>query len=164
MFRPEQWRGQKVGIVGLGKSGQAVAKMLYAAGMDVLISEDAAVPANKVPEVAPGISVETGGHSAALFACDFWVKSPGISPRVPVLLEAKKKGIPVFSELEVALSFLPKEVRIFAVTGTNGKTTTTALLGEILKAQARVEGRGRQVWVCGNIGKPVSSCVNEVRA
>ena len=163
MFKPEQWQGKKAGILGLGKSGQAVAELLHGAGMDVLISEEATFPAGNRFTVSPGITVETGGHSAALYACDFWVKSPGMSPRAPVLAEGKKKAIPVFSELEVALAFLPENVRLFAVTGTNGKTTTTALLGEILKTHARVQGQGHHVWVCGNIGTPVSSCVKDVQ-
>lgn len=58
---------------------------------------------------------------------------------------------------------MPKGVRVFAVTGTNGKTTTTALLGEILKLQAQRENKGRQVFVCGNIGSPVSLCAGQVK-
>ena len=152
MFKPEEWQGKKACVLGLGKSGRGVATLLRKHGFEVLISEEGAVPAPKLD----GITVETGGHSPAVFTCDFWVKSPGIFPKSPVLVEAKKRGIPVFSELEVAVSFMPKDVRIFAVTGTNGKTTTTALLGEILKADAMARADGRQVLVCGNIGNPVS--------
>ena len=115
MFNPSLWQGKKAGVLGFGKSGQAVAALLKAHGMDVLISEEANVSAEKLRPIPPGINVETGGHSPKLFACDFWVKSPGILPKMPVLLEGKKRGIPVFSELEVALSFAPKGVRIFAV-------------------------------------------------
>lgn len=164
MFKPEVWQAKKAGVLGLGKSGLAVAELLRAHGFNVLISEEADVPHAKRLSVPAGIQVETGGHSARLFACDFWIKSPGISPKAPVLLEGKKRNIPVFSELEAALAFIPKNVRIFAVTGTNGKTTTTALLGEILKAQAHAEGSKKSVWVCGNIGRPVSLCINNVRA
>ncbi len=159
MFRPALWKGKRACVLGLGKSGRAVALLLQRHGFEVLISEGSAVP----PPSLPGITVETGGHSAAVFDCDFWVKSPGIFPRSPVLLEAKKRGIPVFSELEVAVALMPKKIRIFAVTGTNGKTTTTALLGEILKEDATVLGGHRKVHVCGNIGKPISLCVDEVR-
>lgn len=159
MFKPQEWKGKKAGVLGLGKSGRAVATLLCAHGSPVLISEEAAVAQAKQFAFPGGIDVETGGHSPALLACDFWIKSPGISPRAPILLEAKKQHIPVYSELEVALAFMPKNVRVFAVSGTNGKTTTTALVGEILKADALARGDKRNVWVCGNIGCPVSLCV-----
>lgn len=152
MFKPTQWKGKKACVLGLGKSGVAVASLLYRNGFEVLISEEAPL----IPPALPGMMVETGGHSAAVFTCDFFVKSPGIPPKSPVLMEAKKRKIPVFSELEVAISFFPKTARIFAITGTNGKTTTTTLLGEILKEDAAVGPVKRQVHVCGNIGSPIS--------
>jgi len=158
MFKPEMWQGKKAGVLGLGKSGRAVALLLKRHGFEVLISEEARVLAPSLP----GIAVETGGHSSAVFTCDFLVKSPGIFPKHPVLAEARKRKIPVFSELEVAISFFPPQVRIFAVTGTNGKTTTTALLGEILKADAAASSSKRKVYVCGNIGSPVSLCADKV--
>ena len=79
-----------------------------------------------------------------------------------MLLQARELGIPVFSELEVALSFLPEDTQILAVSGTNGKTTTTTLLGTILQQQVLREKSNRRVWVCGNIGSPVSTCVSQV--
>ena len=162
MFKPAQWQGKKAGVLGLGKSGRAVAELLAAHDIPVLISEENAVPQADKLSFPPNITVETGGHSAQLFACDFLVKSPGISPRAAVLAEARNRQIPVFSELEVALAFMPKKVRVFAVTGTNGKTTTTALLGEILKADAHAQGDKRHVFVCGNIGSPISQFADRV--
>ena len=99
MFKPSEWQGKKAGVLGLGKSGQAVAELLHKHGIAVLISEESSVPHAKLLTISAGIQVETGGHSAELFNCDFWIKSPGISPKAPVLLEGKKRGIPVFSEL-----------------------------------------------------------------
>ena len=163
MFKPDLWRGKKAGILGLGKSGQAVANLLHAQGVNVFISEESRIPHANLLGLAPGITVETGGHSQELFKCDFWVKSPGIHPKTPVLQEGAKRNIPVFSELEVALAFVPKGVRVFAVTGTNGKTTTTALLGAILKLHAKTQPQKHFVFVCGNIGSPVSLCVNQVK-
>ena len=164
MFNPSLWQGKKAGVLGIGKSGQAVAMLLKAHGIDVLISEETHVSAEKLRTIPAGLKIETGGHSPELFACDFWIKSPGISPKAPVLLEGKRRGIPVFSELEVALSFAPKGIRIFAVTGTNGKTTTTALLGAILKEHIHTTNSPHNVFVCGNIGQPVSLCVDHMRA
>ena len=163
MFKPAQWKGKKAGVLGLGKSGLAVASLLGKRGLEVLISEESSVSHAKLLAVPPGIKVETGGHSPELFSCDFWIKSPGIPPQAPILLEGKKRHIPVFSELEVALAFVPKGVRVFAVTGTNGKTTTTALLGTILKTHASTCKGNKSVWVCGNIGQPVSLCVDQVQ-
>lgn len=162
MFRKEKLKGQKACVLGLGKSGRAVAALLAANGFEVLISEEAPISHVDSFQLPAGVSVEAGGHTDRVFECGFWIKSPGIFPKNPILLEAKKRGIPVFSELETALAFMPKGVRVFAVTGTNGKTTTTALLGEILTEHAVREGKGRRVHVCGNIGSPVSLCAAEV--
>ena len=158
------WSGKKAGIIGLGKSGQAVAALLHKHGIQVLISEEAPVAHAQKIALPAGIQIETGGHTDALFQCDFWVKSPGIFPHIPILQQAKKKRIPVFSELETALAFMPKGVRVFAVSGTNGKTTTTALLGEVLKTHARKQKQKHQVFVCGNIGSPVSLCADKIQA
>jgi len=162
MFNAALFKQQTIGVLGLGKSGLAVAKLLASKGFSVLISESATVPPEKMPALPAGISVETGGHTERLFACGCWIKSPGISPRHEVLVQARQRGIRVYSELEAALSFLPPQVRIFAVTGTNGKTTTTALLGKILSQAAR--GTSRRVHVCGNIGSPVSLAVGQVQS
>ena len=162
MFKPALFEHKKIGVLGIGRSGRAAAGLLAQHGFEVLVSEESS-PAH-LPPFSSGIEVETGGHSEKLFACACLIKSPGIFPKHPALLKAKALKIPVFSELEVALAFLPKKVTIFAVTGTNGKTTTTTLLGEILKERARRENKGRQVFVCGNIGTPVSECVDQIKA
>ena len=163
MFNQNKLKGLKACVLGLGKSGRAAASLLAANGFEVLISEEAAMSHAGSFAFPAGVTVETGGHTDKIYECGFWIKSPGIFPQNPVLLEAKKRGIPVFSELEVALAFMPKPVRIFAVTGTNGKTTTTALLGAILQEHAARENKGRRVHICGNIGSPVSQCVAAVK-
>lgn len=161
MFRKNKYK--KACIIGLGKSGRAVAQLLADNGYEVLISEETAIQEPALLKLPAGVRVETGGHTQAVFQSDFIVKSPGIFPKSPVLLECKKRKIPVFSELETALAFMPKGVRVFAVTGTNGKTTTTALLGEILDEHCRQSGSGARVFVCGNIGTPVSLIVPELK-
>lgn len=94
------------------------------------------------------IDLELGGHSSkAIEAADLIVVSPGIRPDIPMLEEAKKKGIPIISEIELAYQIFSKPV--IAVTGTNGKTTTTTLIGELLKRG------GKRVAVAGNIGSPL---------
>ncbi len=159
MFNLTDFKNKKATVLGGGKSGQAVARLLAVHGCEVLISDEGNVTLH-TPSAQ--ISVESGGHTEQVFLADFIVKSPGIFPKSAVLLKAAELQIPVFSELEVALSFLPEDVHILAVSGTNGKTTTTALLGEIMSANlARIQSAQR-VWVCGNIGNPVSECVDRV--
>ncbi len=160
MFNLADFKGKKVSVLGGGKSGQAVAQLLALHGCEVLISDEGMVQL-AVPSAR--ITVENGGHTEQVFLADFIVKSPGIFPKSAVLFKARELRVPVFSELEVALSFLPKNVRVLAVTGTNGKTTTTALLGEILKQKLTRENSTRKVWVCGNIGNPVSTCIPHVQ-
>ncbi len=160
MFNLKDFPGKKVTVLGGGKSGQAAARLLAAHGCEVLISDEQDI---FLDAPSAQISVESGGHTEQVFLADFLVKSPGIFPKSAVLLKAQELGIPVFSELEVALSFLPKNVRILAVSGTNGKTTTTSLLGEILTQKLKRQKSGKQVWVCGNIGNPISACVEDVQ-
>ena len=130
MFNLSDFSHKKAAVLGGGKSGKAVANLLASHGCEVLISDEHEI---SLEETARRISIESGGHTDKIFEADFIVKSPGILPQSPVLQQAARQKIPVFSELEVALSFLPADVRILAVTGTNGKTTTTALLGKILE-------------------------------
>ncbi len=160
MFNLANFPTQKATVLGGGKSGRAVARLLAAHGCDVLISDEQEI---SLDEPSVQIAVESGGHTDQVFLAGFLVKSPGIFPGSAVLLKAQELGIPVFSELEVALSFLPPDVRLFAVSGTNGKTTTTSLLGEILAQKLKRLRSTNRVWVCGNIGNPVSACVDQVR-
>ena len=160
MFNLKNFKGKRATVLGGGKSGQAVAKLLAAHGKEVLISDEKEI---SLDEPSAQITVESGGHTEQVFLSDFLVKSPGIFPKSAVLLKAQELGIPTFSELEVALSFLPKKVRILAVSGTNGKTTTTTLLGEILKQKMSRRKKPGHIWVCGNIGNPISACVPHVK-
>lgn len=160
MFNLNNFSNKKAAVLGGGKSGKAVANLLAANGCTVLISDEREI---SLEETARRISIESGGHTDKIFEADFIVKSPGIFPQSPVLQQATQKNIPVFSELEVALSFLPANVRILAVTGTNGKTTTTALLGKILEKKYLHQNITSKVIVCGNIGNPVSDCVTQAQ-
>lgn len=159
MFSPKKFKGKKACVLGMGKSGISCARLLKRQGFDVLISESGVMP---VPTGLEGIETETGGHTEAVFKCDFAVKSPGISPRHPVLAKLRKLKKPVFSELETACAFIPKNCKIFAITGTNGKTTTTVMLSEIMKAHCLSEKKNRKVYTVGNIGKPFSSVADSI--
>jgi len=129
-------KNQRVLVVGLGKSGVASALFLQARGAHVTVSD--AKPQDQLGEDIPvlldhGIAVETGGHGERTFrGQDLIVVSPGVPLDSPALVQARALGEPVIGEIELASRFLPKNV--VAITGSNGKTTTTSLTGEIVAA------------------------------
>jgi UDP-N-acetylmuramoylalanine--D-glutamate ligase len=135
-------------IVGLARSGAAAARMLLPYG-EVLAVDRAH------PEPPPGVEAHLGREGLELLervACV--VKSPGVPNEAPVIVAARDRGMPVLGELELAWRLLPN--RFLAVTGTNGKTTTTELLGAIY-AEA-----GLAAAVAGNVGTPLASLVGSV--
>jgi UDP-N-acetylmuramoylalanine--D-glutamate ligase len=149
-------RNQRVLVVGLGKSGVASALFLAERGARVAVS-DAKSPEQLRDEIPllldHGISVETGQHGERTFRDqDLIVVSPGVPFDVPQLVHARERGIPVIGEVELAARFL--KGRIVAITGSNGKTTTTTLAGEIIAAG------GRKTLVGGNIGTPAVTFVD----
>ena len=149
-------QGLRVLVVGLGKSGLAAARFLKERGARVTVSD--ARPALLIKELPSlldaGIMVETGSHGLLTFRRqDLIVVSPGVPVDVPELVQVRALGMRIVGEFELGARFLQGEV--IAVTGSNGKTTTTTLLGEILKAS------GRPTLVGGNIGKPVVDLVAE---
>ena len=154
-FDPKSFkRGKLAGVLGLGKSGRAAAKLLAKKGFKVLGS-DARPKAELQAELKglpKSVKWEWGGHSDRLLKCAFVVKSPGLPPSMPVLKKLAEKGVPVFSEIEVALAF-SKAKGVVAVTGTNGKSTTTDLAWSVFKAGLP---RGRKAVLGGNIGIPLS--------
>ena len=147
----ETWQGKKVIVLGLARSGCAAARALKALGAEVYLTDkksDAQLEKEKKSLEKQGITVELGGHSLNwLDKADLLVVSPGVPLTVPYLVEAKKRGITLMSELEIAWRLA--KAPFLAVTGTNGKTTTTTLVGEIVKQS------GREVLVGGNIGVPL---------
>ncbi len=150
-------KGKKVLVVGLGKSGLAAALFLRRRGAQVTVSDvrSAEALARDIPALLEeGIMVETGGHGLLTFRRqDLIVVSPGVSLDTPELVQVKNFGLPVIGELELAAHFL--KGKLAAITGSNGKTTTTTLLGEILDAS------GFRTLVGGNIGVPVVSLIDE---
>jgi UDP-N-acetylmuramoylalanine--D-glutamate ligase len=150
-------KGKKVLVVGLGKSGLAAALFLRHQGAQVTVSDvrSAESLAKEIPALLDeGIMVEAGGHGLLTFRKqDLIVVSPGVPLSTPELVQARSFGRPVIGELELAARFLKGS--ILAITGSNGKTTTTAIAGEILK-----EG-GLPTLVGGNIGVPVVSLIEE---
>src|SRR5579862_495174 len=150
-------KGKKVLVVGLGKSGLAAALFLRRRGAQVTVSDvrSAEALAKDIPALLEeGIMVETGGHGLLTFRRqDLIVVSPGVPLETPELAQVRSFGLPVIGELELAARFL--KGKTLAITGSNGKTTTTSLVGEILTAA------GMPTLVGGNIGVPVVALIDE---
>jgi UDP-N-acetylmuramoylalanine--D-glutamate ligase len=148
--------GKKVLVVGLARTGIATA--LFCAERGARVTATEARPEAEIPETAAklraaGVTLELGGHRGDTFAeQDLIVPSPGVSPMMPALAAARAIGVPVWSEIELAWRFL--RGRLICITGSNGKTTTTSLVGHIL------ERAGIPVQIAGNIGTPLISRVD----
>ena len=148
---------KRVLVVGLGKSGVASALFLKSRGARVSVSD--AKPESQFRDEIPilldqGITVETGGHGERTFrGQDLIVVSPGVPVDAPPLVQARSLGEAVIGEIELAAQYL--KGNIVAITGSNGKTTTTTLAGEILA------GGGFPTVVGGNIGTPAISLVDK---
>lgn len=141
--------GRRVLVVGLARTGLAVARFLREKGAVVSATDNNPSPMKGVQTLLDmGIKVETGGHTLGTFLdVELIILSPGVPPDIPPLVEARHRGIRIISEIELAYQFI--HTPIIAVAGTNGKTTTATLLGEVLKAG------GKKVFLGGNIGMPL---------
>jgi len=144
---------QKALVVGMGRSGVDAARFLKNQGASVTVSD--MVPENQAPDGAKilnemGVNLEFGDHNLESFTqAELIVVSPGVPHTITAIQTARDKGVPILGEIELASRFISEP--IVAVTGTNGKTTTTQLLGNML-------GRsGVNVFVGGNIGTPLIS-------
>jgi UDP-N-acetylmuramoylalanine--D-glutamate ligase len=148
---PEQpWLPRRALVVGLARSGFAAAAALATRGAYV-------VAADRSPDVDPGrlarlgVELRLGTEEEALLeGVDVVVKSPGVPAESPPVAAARSRGIPIWSEVELGYRLLPADARLIGVTGTNGKTTTTELLGAILRAD------GQAVEVAGNVGRALT--------
>lgn len=152
-------KGKKVLVVGAAVTGVPVVKQLSHMGADIVLNDFKKVEELKevISEIEElPIRLVAGGHPSMLSEdCDFVVVSPGIPPDIPLIQNAKALGKEVISEIELA--FRLTKTPIAAITGTNGKTTTTSLLGEILRAS------GRKTFVAGNIGNTMILDVDKAK-
>jgi len=150
-------QGKHITVLGAARSGIAAAELLQNKGATVFVS-DSGTAADLTPNLerlkSLAILFETGAHSEKVLTADSIVLSPGIPGSIPILRKAEERSIPVISEIEMASWFCPAP--IIAVTGTNGKTTTTALLGRLFH-----DARKKHV-VAGNIGNAFSGSVQEL--
>ncbi len=151
-------RDKKVLIVGFERTGEALCRFLTARGAVVTVTEkkpEAALGRAAAAWKERGVAFETGGHRLETFlGADLVIPSPGVPP-LPEILAARGRGIPVLSEIELAGRFL--KGRIAAVTGSNGKSTTTTLAHKILKEA------GLKAYLAGNIGTPLVSFADKSR-
>ena len=149
-------KGKRVLVVGLGKTGVALAGFLAGRGAEVIISDKK--PESELKENCDAlkgmrVTFDVGRHNADILSqVDMIIPSPGVPPFNELLTGGVERGIPIISEIELAFSYLKEPV--IAITGTNGKTTTTKLLGEILKKW------GKKIFVGGNIGNPLIEYVD----
>ena len=147
------WLRNEIAVVGLARSGRAVATLLARTGNAVYASDASRTPdldATASQLDREGVDVELGSHDLARIArASLVVASPGVPNDAPPFAAARARGVDVVSEIEIALRFLPN-LRYIAITGTNGKTTTTAMTAHLLGA---LEHRA---VAAGNIGTPLS--------
>jgi UDP-N-acetylmuramoylalanine--D-glutamate ligase len=156
----EGLRGKRVVVLGLGRSGAAAVELLLASGARVAGTDsrpEAAFAAEAPAWRARGVRLALGGNPAELAAeADLVVTSPGVHPHNPLLAAARARGVPIWAELE--LGFRAARAPIVAVTGTNGKTTTTHLVAALFEAA------GRRAAVAGNVGRPLCAVAPTVPA
>ena len=156
MKNVEQFKGMRILVLGLAKSGYAATKLLHDAGANVVVNDAAPEEGNEEAAALrlKGIRVICGGHPQGILdeGFDLVVKNPGIPYSNPVIVEALAKAIPVWTEIE--LTYRISEAPIIAITGSNGKTTTTTLLYHMLNIGQR------HPLIAGNIGT-VSCAVAE---
>lgn len=146
--------GKQVLVVGLGKSGVAAARLCAHKGAVVTATDQAANPPLAAGLAGRGIGLSLGGHRAADFAkAEIIVLSPGVDHRLPEIAQAAARGALVIGELELACRFLTAPAVM--ITGTNGKTTVTTLIGKMLEAA------GLKVFSGGNLGTPLSEALLE---
>jgi UDP-N-acetylmuramoylalanine--D-glutamate ligase len=149
---PARWLRGQIAVVGLARSGRSAAQLLARAGADVYASDVSASPAVDATARAlrdEGVSTDVGRHDLDRIArASLIVASPGVPPDAPPFVAAREAGVDIVSEVEIGLRFLPR-LSYVAITGSNGKTTTTALTGQLLTVL------GRRASTAGNIGTPL---------
>lgn len=151
-------KGKKILVVGLGISGFEAANLLFEKGAKVAVTESLSSESVKNREgilLGKGVKVETGGHTRSFSeGCDAVIVSPGVDKNVLHALGYKNSSVPIIGELELGCLFC--KAPITAITGTNGKTTVTSLMGEIYALA------GKDTIVCGNIGNPLSGEISKI--
>jgi len=154
------FENKKIFILGMAKSGYEVAKFLAKYNNEIVITDNKEQDIEHVNELKKlGIKVFITENPLEIFDSSFnyVIKNPGVKYDHLVLLKAKELNIKVINELEMSYSFLPKNIKIIGVTGSNGKTTTVTLINEILKQTKN------NIHLGGNIGIPLSAMIDKIK-
>jgi len=157
--RPEApWLPRRALVLGLARSGRAAALALARRGVEV-VAADRSRDVDPGRLEAAGVEVRLGSEEEALLdGVELVVKSPGVPAESPLAEAARMRSIPLWSEVELGYRLLPEGTHLIGVTGTNGKTTTTELLGAILRAAER------PTEVAGNVGRALTDAAEEAEA
>ena len=158
------FENQKILILGFARSGYEAAKLLITRGNEVIINDNKKREAHDITKIEElekmGVQFVLGGHPDDLLDSSFQylIKNPGVPIDHKYVLKARELGIPVINETEMSYLLLPKDknIQLIAITGTNGKTTTTTLVYEFLKKS------GKRVHLVGNIGYPFCSFLSKL--
>lgn len=159
------FENKKIFILGLARSGYQAAKILIERGNEVILNDgkpEEKLDQEQIKELRElGVTLIFGEHPDDILdnTFDYLVKNPGVPIDHKYVLKARELGIEVINELEMAYRLLPENVKIIAITGTNGKTTTTTLTYEIMK-----KAFGSKVYLAGNIGYPLCSILNDIKS
>ena len=159
------FKDNKIFILGLARSGYQAAKILIERGNDVVLNDgkdEDKLDKEQIKELRDlGVKLIFGSHPDDIFdeSFDYLIKNPGVPIDHKYVLKAKEFDIEVINEVEMAYRLLPEDVKIIAITGTNGKTTTTTLTYEIMK-----KAYGEKVFLAGNIGYPLCSILNDIKS
>ena len=159
------FENKKIFILGLARSGFAAAKYLIKHNNEVILNdgkEEDKLDKNQIEELKSlGVKLVFGSHPDDLLdeSFDYLIKNPGVPIDHKYVLKARELGVEVINEAEMAFRLLPEGIKLIAITGTNGKTTTTTLTYEIMKAYYK-----EKVFLTGNIGFPMTDLLGKVKA
>ena len=159
------FENKKVFILGLARSGFAAAKYLIKHNNEVVLNDskdESKLDRNQIEELQSlGVKLVFGSHPDDLLdgSFDYLIKNPGVPIDHKYVLKARELGVEVINEAEMAFRLLPEGIKLMAITGTNGKTTTTTLTYEIMKAYYK-----EKVFLTGNIGYPMTDLLGKVKA
>lgn len=160
-----RYAGRRVVILGAARQGKALARWMAQQGALVTLSD--AAPAERVDlrDIAdlPGLTTVLGGHPSALLdACDVLCLSGGVPIDLPIVVEARRRGVPLSNDAQIFFEHCPAP--LIGITGSAGKTTTTTLIGLMLRRHVERTAATRRVWVGGNIGNPLIGDVDSIAA
>ncbi|HOC22938.1 MAG TPA: UDP-N-acetylmuramoyl-L-alanine--D-glutamate ligase, partial [Anaerolineaceae bacterium] len=160
----ENWSGKKVIVIGAARQGTALSRYLASKGAQVILTDMHSLdelPANLPDLEKLGIQLRLGGHPLELLeGADLVCVSGGVPLTIPFIQAALQRGIPLSNDSQIFLEACPAQV--IGITGSSGKTTTTALVGLMAQKYFEMKQNGHRAWVGGNIGNPLIEQVDQI--